>query len=135
METEPLSNTDEQALASLSTAQLIKHAMEEAKLFAQAEVLHAKHELREEVAAAKRAGILLGAAGVLALCCLSALFVALGLALPMAENLGVVLVGVVLLLVAGVCFLLGRRALPKKPLPRTVDRLKLDAVLTREALT
>ena len=121
-------------LESLSTAELIRHAIEEARLLARAEVLHAKKELREEVKAARTSGILLGAGGVLALVSLAALFVAVGLALPVAQWLGVLLVGVFLLLVSGGLAFAGFKRLPKKPLTHTQERLKTDIARTRETL-
>jgi hypothetical protein len=121
-------------LESLSTAELVRHAVEEAKLLARAEVLHAKKELQEELRALKVAGILLGVAGVLALAGLSALMVSGGLALPLAAWLGVLLVGLFLLLVAGVLGLAGYKRLPKKPLRHTQQRLKVDLTQAREAL-
>lgn len=121
-------------LESLSTAELIRHAIEEARLLARAEVLHAKKELREEVNAARTSGILLGAGGVLALVSLAALFVALGLALPVAQWLGVLLVGVFLLLLGGGLAFAGYKHLPKKALPHTQERLKTDIARTRETL-
>jgi Flp pilus assembly protein TadB len=119
-------------LESLSTAELVRHAIEEARLLARAEVLHAKKELGEELKAARTAGILLGAGGVLGLVGLAALFVALGLAL--AQGLGVLLVGIVLLLLAGGLAFAGSKRLPKKPLPHTQERLKTDLTRTRETL-
>lgn len=121
-------------LESLSTAELIRHAIEEARLLARAEVLHAKKELREEVKAARTSGILLGGGGVLALVSLAALFVAVGLALPVAPWLGVLLVGVFLLLVGGGLAFAGFKHLPKKALPHTQERLKTDLARTRETL-
>ena len=121
-------------LESLSTAELVRHAIEEAKLLARAEVLHAKKELQEEIKAARTAGILLGAGVVLALVGLSALFIAAGLALPLAAWLGVLLVGVVVLAVAGVMALMGVKRLPKRPLVHTQERLKTDITRTRETL-
>jgi len=121
-------------LESLSTAELIRHAIEEARLLARAEVLHAKKELQGELKAARTAGILLGAAGVLGLVALTALFVAVGLVLPVAQWLGVLLVGVVLLLLAGGLAFTGVKKLPKKPLPHTQERLKTDITRTRETL-
>ena len=121
-------------LESLSTAELVRHAIEEAKLLARAEVLHAKKELQEEIKAARTAGILLGAGVVLALVGLSALFIAAGLALPLAAWLGVLLVGVVVLAVAGVMALMGVKRLPKRPLVHTQERLKTDLTRTREVL-
>ncbi|HEX5749406.1 MAG TPA: phage holin family protein [Archangium sp.] len=121
-------------LESLSTAELIRHAIEEARLLARAEVLHAKKELRQEMKAARTSGILLGAGGVLGLMALAALLVALGLALPLSETLGVLLVGVFLLVVSGGLAFAGVKRLPKKPLPHTQERLKTDLARTRETL-
>ncbi|WP_257450980.1 phage holin family protein [Archangium lipolyticum] len=121
-------------LESLSTAELIRHAIEEARLLARAEVLHAKKELREEVKAARTSGILLGAGAVLGLVGLAALLVAAGLALPLAQWLGVLLVGVFLVLLAGGLAFAGARRLPKKPLSHTQERLKTDIARTRETL-
>ena len=125
-------NQDQEQLRHMSTAELVKHAVEEAKLMAKAEILHAKQELREEIADAKRSGIFLGAAMVLALCGLSALFVALGIALPGAPGYGVAIVGAVQLVAAGVLGFTGMKKLPKKPLNRTLDRIKTDIEITRE---
>jgi Flp pilus assembly protein TadB len=121
-------------LESLSTAELVRHAIEEARLLARAEVLHAKKELQEELKAARTAGILLGAGAVLALVGLCALFIAVGLALPLAAWLGVLLVGLAVLVAGGVLALMGSKRLPKKPLVHTQERLKTDLVRTREAL-
>jgi Flp pilus assembly protein TadB len=121
-------------LETLSTAELIRHAFAEAKLLVKAEVLHAKKELREEIKAARTSGILLGAAITLALCGLAALFVAIGLALPLSLWLGVLLVGVAILLIAGGLAWLGMKKLPRKPLPHTQERLKADFELARETL-
>ncbi|MGZ3461121.1 MAG: phage holin family protein [Archangium sp.] len=121
-------------LESLSTAELVRHALDEARLLARAEVLHAKKELQEELKAARTAGLLLGAGGVLGLLGLAALFVMVGLALPVAQGLGVLRVGVFLLQLAGGLALAGYKRLPKKPLPHTQERLKTDITRTRETL-
>ncbi len=121
-------------LETLSTAELIRHALAETRLLVRAEVMHAKKELREELKAARTAGILLGAGAVLALTSLAVLFVALGLALPMAQALGVLVVGVVLLAIAAGLLFVGGKRVPKKPLPHTQERLKTDYQLTRETL-
>jgi hypothetical protein len=125
--------TDE-ALRDRTIPQLVRQALDEARLLARAEVLHAKQELREEVLAAKKAGILLGVALVSALCGLSVVLVALALALPIPDALGALVVGGVLLCVAAVTGFLAQRALPRKPLPRTTERLKLDWLLAKERL-
>ena len=97
-------------------------------------MLHAKKELQEELKAARTAGLLLGAGGALGLMGLAALFVMVGLALPVAQWLGMLLVGVFLLLLAGGLALAGYKRLPKKPLPHTQERLKTDLTRTRETL-
>ncbi len=125
-------------LESLSTAELIRHAIEEARLLARAEVLHAKKEMQEELKSARSSGILLGAGAVLGLMALAALLVTVGLALavPLGDKewLGVLLVGAFLLLLSGGLAFAGYKRLPKKPLPHTQDRLKTDIARTRETL-
>jgi Flp pilus assembly protein TadB len=121
-------------LESLSTAELVRHAIEEARLLARAEILHAKKELKEEVKAARTAGIFLGAAAVLGLVGLAALLVAVGLVLPVAPWLGVLLVGIVLVAISGGLAFLGSKRLPGKPLSHTQARLKTDVLRTRETL-
>lgn len=118
--------------ADLSTADLIRHAVNEAKLLARAEVTHAKMELKQELHAARNAGIALGAALVLALTGVALLFVALALALPIGEGLAALLVGVVLLGIAAIAGLAGAKKLPKQPMYRTRDRLLSDVTLTKE---
>ncbi len=129
-----MERTDERQLRSISTAELIRHALEETKLLAKAEVLHAKRELKEDLGKAKTSGIFLGAAAVLALCALAALFVAVGIALPISDALGTALMAGVLLLVAGGLGLFGVKKLPKKPMAKTTERLKEDVALTKEQL-
>lgn len=121
-------------LESLSTAELIRHALTESRLLVRAELLHAKKELREELKAAKTAGIFLGAGTVLLFMALACLFVAAGLALPLGEPWDVLVMGVALLAISGLLLFLGIKRLPKKPLPRTQERLKMDFQLTRETL-
>ncbi len=122
-------------LSQLSTAHLVRQALDEAKLLAKAEVLHAKAELKEEIRAAKRVGIFAGVAGVLALCGLSTLFVLLAIALPLSEVAGLAVVGVALLAIAGGLAFMAYQQLPKKPMARTQGRLKQDLQVAKEQLT
>ncbi|RYZ34335.1 MAG: phage holin family protein [Myxococcaceae bacterium] len=131
LESERLERTQ---LETLSTSELIRHALSETRLLVKAEVMHAKKELKQELQAAKTAGILLGAGAVLALTSLAVLFVALGLAIPVVAGLGVAIVGVVLLAVAGLLLFLGSKRVPKQAMPHTQERLKADFKLTRETL-
>nr|WP_225937323.1 phage holin family protein [Myxococcus sp. RHSTA-1-4] len=121
-------------LETLSTAELIRHALDESRMLVRAELLHAKKELREELKAARTAGILIGVGAVLSLIALACLFVGAGLALPLGEPWDVLVMGVAVLAVAGLLLFLGVKRLPKKPLPHTQERLKMDYQLTRETL-
>jgi uncharacterized membrane protein YqjE len=123
---------DSERLRQMTSAELVRHALDETKLLARAEILHAKTELKEEAARAKVSGILIGAALALVLSALSALFVLVGIALPLSEPAGLLIVFAALLLVACTCGLFAWKALPKKPMHKTQERLKKDLVLTRE---
>lgn len=123
---------DEQQLRAKSTAELVRHAVEESRLLVKAEVLHAKEEMRAELRAAKRGAILAGVAVTAALCGLSVLLVALALVLPMAEALAALIVGLVLLFAAGLGAFLAYKSVPRKPLARTQERLKKDFLFARE---
>jgi len=125
---------DEAELRAMSTGELVRHAIAEAQLLARAEILHAKQELKSEIKAAKKAGIFLGAALALALSGLAILLATIAVALPMAEWVSFLIVGFVILGIAGGLGFLGVKSLPKKPLPKTQERLKKDFVLTREQL-
>lgn len=129
-----LERMEEAQLRSLPTAHLVRQALEEAKLLAKAEVLHAKAEFREELEAAKAGGVLLGAAAALALCGLPLLFVALALTLPLAEPLAALVIGIALLAVAVGLAWVGVKKLPKKPLARTQARLREDLTMAKEHL-
>jgi hypothetical protein len=124
----------DEGLRGKSTPELLRSALEEVKLLAKAEVLHAKQELRDEVVRAKKAGILAGVALGVGISGLSVLLVALALALPWPDALGALIVGIVLVVIAAVCGLLASRSMPTRPLQRTQDRLKADLSLAREQL-
>lgn len=117
-----------------STSDLIRHALEEAKLLARAEVMHAKLELRGELKAASRAGMALGAAATLGMVGLTLIFATIALALPLAGWLGMLIVSVVVLIGAAVAGLVGFKKLPKQPLARTRARLLDDVTMAREHL-
>ena len=127
-----MENVDNERLKAMSTGELVRHALDEAKLLARAEVLHAKEEMKEELARAKLSGVLGGAAFALLLSALSVFFVMIGIVLPMKEWLGLLVVFAALLVIAASCALFAWRALPRRPMDRTRDRLKEDVALTRE---
>lgn len=126
---------DEQQLRTMSTSELVRLALEEAKLLARAEVLHAKQEVKAELKAAKMSGILIGAGSAAALCSVAVLLVALALLFPISEPLAVALVGAVVLVLGGGLALWGVRKLPRQPLPKTQERLKRDVAIARERLS
>lgn len=125
---------DAERLRGLSTADLFRHVLEEARLLARAEILVVKEELEREVARAKVAGILAGAALVLTLTGIAVLLVAVAAALPLTLWLASLIVGAALLLIAGVLAFVAYRKAPIKPMERSQLRLKQDLALTRETL-
>jgi len=126
---------DEQQLRSLPTSELVRLALQEARILARAEVLCAKEELKAEVKAAKVSGILLGAGGAAALCGVAVLLVALALLFPIPEPAAVALVGAAVLVLGGGVAFGGVKKLPRKPLPRMQERLKRDMAIARERLS
>ena len=116
----------------LSTAELFRHAIDEAKLLARAEVEHAKLEMKAELREAMTAGIALGVGAVLALVGLTLLFVAIVVALPIPEWGSALIVAAGVFVIAAIAAAIGMRRLPKKPMDRTKRRLMSDVQLTRE---
>ncbi|HET6982235.1 MAG TPA: phage holin family protein [Myxococcaceae bacterium] len=125
---------DEAQLRNMSTPDLVRHAMTEMKLLVRAEVVHARAELKQELREARNAGILFGAALFLAPAGLGIALMAIVLALPIVQWASAVVLGLVVLLLAALLVFLALKRLPKQPLARTRDRLKLDWMLTREEL-
>ena len=113
------------ALEEASTADLVREALDEAKELVKIEVELAKSEIEKEIQQAKRAAIGFGIAGGAAMVSLSVFAVAIVLALG-ATPLAAVLVGGMLMVVAGVAGFVAYTTLPLKPLERTRHRLKND---------
>jgi Flp pilus assembly protein TadB len=122
-----------------STAELVKQASEQISRLVRDELALARTEMAEK---AKRAGTgagLFGGAGVLALygvaALLTTLIIALGLVMPL--WLAALIVGVVLLAVAGVLALVGRGQVRRigAPVPeQTVDSVKADVQAVSDAV-
>jgi hypothetical protein len=125
--------TADQRLHEMATTELVHHALDEMKLLVRAEVIHAKQELRQELAQTKLVAILFGAGVGAALCGLSVLFVAFAVALPMSEGWALVMVGVALLVTAVACAGLGYRKLPRKPMSKTQKRIREDVSMVRSS--
>ncbi len=129
VETERL---DAEQLRRMSTAELVRHALDETRHLVRAEVQVAREELREEVAEARVAGVLLGAGGALAVAGLTLLLVAVALSLPLRPSGGALLVGLIVLLVGAVVGIAGLRRIPRRPMPRTQERLRKELRFARE---
>ncbi len=125
---------DEAQLRNMSTVELVRHAMTEMKLLVRAEVIHARAELKDELKEARNAGILLGISIFLAPAGLAIALMAIVFALPVVQWLSALVLGVLVLVAAGLLAFFAVKRLPKQPLARTRDRLKLDWMLTREEL-
>jgi hypothetical protein len=116
----------------LPARQLVQRALEEAKLLLQAELLHAKQELRQDLDRAKTAGILIGVAASLGVCGLSALFVALAATLPLPFPPAVAIVGGALLIAGGAIAWVGTKRMPRNYLVQTHTRLRADVTFAWE---
>jgi peptidoglycan/LPS O-acetylase OafA/YrhL len=119
---------------SRSTPELIRHALDQAKLLARAEGTLAGQEVKAELHRGKAAGVALGIAIALALCGLALLFATVALVLPLPDWGAALLVALVLLVFAGIAGAIGAKALPKRPMQRTKGRLIDDFTLARERL-
>ena len=118
----------------LSTNELARRAMSEARLLAKAELLHAKVELTQELRAARASGVLLGGGAALALVGLSLLFVAGADALALPLWAGALLGAGVAFLLAALLAAVGWTKLPKKPMRHTVERMSMDFEELRQYL-
>lgn len=115
----------------LSTVELMKETVEEARQLLKTEVALAKDELDQQIDAAKRVAIVMGVSMSAALLGLAMLLVAMVLRIA-PRPLTALITGLVLLLIAGIAALFGYLARPKQPLPMTRERLAADAKLLKE---
>lgn len=99
-----------------------------------AELALAREEVTRQIDEVKHAAIAMSTAAVLAVLGLSTLLVSLVLVIS-PRPLTALVIGIILLLLAGGALLVGYRARPKKPLERTQGRLRVDAQLLKEHLT
>jgi len=125
---------DEAQLRNMSTLELVRHGMTEMKLLVRAEVMHARTELKEELKEARIAFILIAGALFLAPAGLAVALTFIVLALPEPRWVPALVLAIVVLALAAFLAYLAIRKMPKQPLARTRDRLKLDWMLTQEEL-
>jgi uncharacterized membrane protein YqjE len=111
---------------------LVKEALTDAKDLVKLEVELAKTEVREDLDEIKVAAIAFVAAFAAAIIGLTMLLVALVLAIAPRPLPALIVGGVFLLIAVGVAAFVGYPHLPKKPLDRTLTRLKTDAQILKE---
>ncbi|HEX8795668.1 MAG TPA: phage holin family protein [Polyangiaceae bacterium] len=114
-----------------ATAELFREAVDETRELVRLEVELAKEELRSELSQAKMGAIALGAGGALALSGITMFFVCIAMAFRM-EWLAALILGGILLVVAGVLALGGFKALPRRPLEQTKERIETDLKQLKE---
>lgn len=117
----------------VSTVELVKETVEEARQLVKTEVALAREEALRQLNEAKRVAIVMSTAVVVAILGLSMLLVAMVLAIA-PQPLTALITGLLLLMLAAVAALVGYSYLPKKPLEQTQDRLQEDAQILKESL-
>ncbi len=110
----------------MSTNELVRRAMYEARLLAKAELLHAKVELTQEARAARFSGVFLGGAAALSVVGLALLFTAGVAALALPLWAGALIGAGVVFVLAALCVAIAWVKLPKKPMRHTLERLSMD---------
>lgn len=118
---------------STPTVDLVKEAILDTRELMMTEIELAKNELREELQRAKVAAIALGAAGGAAFIGLTMIIVSIALAIELSW-LPAFLIGLGLLVAAAIGVVVGYSRVPKKPLPRTIERVKTDVRILKERI-
>jgi hypothetical protein len=131
---EPASDQHVQPLPHVSSGELIREAMLEAKELVKLEVVLAKEEVKREILATKSAAIALGVGAALLLVGLSLLLFPLALAVFPGPIPSLVL-GLILAGGAALAGIAGMKLLPKKPFAETLRRLETDIETVRERVT
>jgi hypothetical protein len=118
---EPPPSASEEATA----AELVRHALDEARNLAQLEISLAREEMRTEVVGAKTGGVIFGVAAAFALSGFTMCMVAIAAAFATVW-LAALILGLILLIFASVLALGAWRDMPKKPMAETRDRIAFD---------
>jgi fatty acid desaturase len=111
--------------AEVSSAELVKEALSEARHLIRLEVALAKEEVRRELSATKKAAITLGIGALAIVLALAVLLVALALAI-FPGPVPALVIGLVLLIGGAFAVFTGIRLIPKKPLGETIRRIETD---------
>ena len=115
----------------VSSTELVKEALDDARQLIRLEVELAKEEVRREVAATKNAGIAIGVGAAALIVGVSLLLVALALAI-FPGPIPSLVIGVVLVIGAAAAGFAGMKLLPKKPLGETRRRIETDIETVKE---
>jgi Putative Actinobacterial Holin-X, holin superfamily III len=116
---------------TLPTATLVREAIDDARRLVRLEVALAKNELRRELRSARGAGVAFGMSAVVAVMGVTLLFVAIALAFAPGP-IPALIVGGILLFVAGCMALVGLGLLPKQPLVETRHRIESNVRSVKE---
>jgi hypothetical protein len=119
--------------ATEPTSQLFREALDETRHLVRLEVLLARKELQSDLALAKKGGIVLALAAILAVSAIALLLCAVALAFATPWLAAVVLGGILLCVAAPLGFA-GWKTLPKKPLGQTKERLEDDLKQLKERI-
>lgn len=119
--------------AGLSTADLMREAIDELRSLLRAEVALARDELRREVERAKAAALSMAVAALLGVLALGALFIAFAIYI-FPSALPALIVGLALLIGAAVAAAVGVTLRPRDPLHETRDRLRTDVQVLKERI-
>jgi uncharacterized membrane protein YqjE len=117
--------------AEPSMVDLVKEAFTEATALIKTELALAREEAEQQLAEAKRTGILIGLGAATAILGLSMLLVAMVLAIS-PSPLPALITGAVLLAGTAVVGFIAYRSRPQKPLPHTQERLREDLDILNE---
>jgi hypothetical protein len=115
---------------AVSMVMLVREAVGDTRALLRTELALAVDEAQHQLAAARHGAIAMAITAVTATVGLSLLLVALALTTS-AGPLTALILGVVLLGLASLAGIFGYRALPRKPLERTQERLQKDVRLLR----
>ena len=107
------------------TRQLVREALDQTRDLVRLEVLLARNEVENELSRAKAGAIALSSAAVAALASFTLFMVAIALAFSI-KWLAALIIGIILLFVAGLVGFAGRKLLPTKPLGETSKRIGAD---------
>jgi hypothetical protein len=117
-----------------SARDLLREALEETRELIRLEVAIARRELKEELAQAKTSAVGFGIAGVSATLGVAMLLVAIVTAFRL-EWLVALVIGALLLVLAGSTALAAYRAMPRKPLEEARERIESDMRVLKERMT